>query len=85
MAWIDWDAVIAALDGGRLPHPAGRSASRASRPATLSSLRDAIPGIDQRSLDLVTAPSATPPGSASEPQPGRGRRHGYLQPPGDLF
>jgi len=34
MAWIDWDAVIAALDGGHLPASGGRSASCASRPAS---------------------------------------------------
>jgi hypothetical protein len=58
MAWIDWDAVIAALDGGRLPASGGEkrivriAASRsAGHPV---SLRDAIPGIDHRSLELVT-------------------------------
>ena len=34
MAWIDWDAVIAALDDGRLPPPAARRASCASPPAS---------------------------------------------------
>lgn len=58
MAWIDWDAVIAALDGGRLPASGGEkrivriAASLAA--GHLVSLRDAIPGIDHRSLELVT-------------------------------
>jgi hypothetical protein len=34
MAWIDWDAVITALDSGRLPASGGSSASSASRPAS---------------------------------------------------
>jgi hypothetical protein len=59
MAWIDWDAVIAALDGGRLPASGGEK--RIVRLAAsfavghLVSLRDAIPGLDHRNLDLVTA------------------------------
>lgn len=59
MAWIDWDAVIAALDGGCLPASGGEK--RIVRIAAslvaghLVSLRDAIPGLDQRSLGLVTA------------------------------
>jgi hypothetical protein len=58
MAWIDWDAVIAALDGGRLPASGGEkrvvriAASLAA--GHLVSLRDAIPGLDHRSLELVT-------------------------------
>ena len=58
MAWIDWDAVIAALDGGRLPASGGEkrivriaASLAAGHPV---SLRDAIPGIDQHSLNLVT-------------------------------
>jgi hypothetical protein len=53
MAWIDWDAVIAALDGGRLPASGGEqrivliAASLAvGHPV---SLRDAIPGLDRQS------------------------------------
>ena len=58
MAWIDWHAVIAALDSGHLPSSGtSNSASSASRPASPPghpvSLRDAIPGLDQRSLHLV--------------------------------
>jgi len=58
MAWIDWDAVIAALDGGRLPASGGEkrvvriAASLAA--GHLVSLRDAIPGLDRQSLELVT-------------------------------
>jgi hypothetical protein len=58
MAWIDWDAVIAALDGGLLP--ACGEKKRIVRIAAslaaghLVSLRDVIPGLDRRSLELVT-------------------------------
>jgi hypothetical protein len=58
MAWIDWDAVIAALDGGRLPASGGEkrivriaASLAAGHPV---SLRDAIPGLDRQSLELVT-------------------------------
>ena len=57
MAWIDWDAVIATLDGGRLPASGGEkrivrtAASLAGHPV---SLRDAIPGLDRQSLELIT-------------------------------
>jgi hypothetical protein len=54
----DWDAVIAALDGGRLPASGGEqrivriaASLAAGHPV---SLRDAIPGLDQRNLELVT-------------------------------
>ena len=57
MAWIDWDAVIAALDSGHLPSSGGEqhivrvaASLAAGHPV---SLRDAIPGLDQRSLHLV--------------------------------
>ena len=59
MAWIDWDAVTAALDGGRLPASGGEkrivriAASLAAGHPLI--LRDAIPGLDRRSLHLVTA------------------------------
>jgi hypothetical protein len=58
MAWIDWDAVIAALNGSRLPASGGKK--RIVRiAASLAvghpvSLRDVIPGLDPRNLDLVT-------------------------------
>lgn len=57
MARIDWDAIIAALDGGRLPASGGEM--RIVRiAASLGvghpvSLRDAIPGLDPRNLALV--------------------------------
>jgi hypothetical protein len=58
MAWIDWDAVIADLHGGRLPASGGEkrivqiaASLAAGHPV---SLRDAIPGLDQRNLRLVT-------------------------------
>jgi hypothetical protein len=59
MAWIDWGAVITALDGGGLPASGGEqrivriaASLAAGHPV---SLRDAIPGLDQRSLGLATA------------------------------
>jgi hypothetical protein len=58
MAWIDWDAVITALDGGHPPASGGEkrivrlAASLAA--GHLVSLRDAIPGLDRQSLELVT-------------------------------
>jgi hypothetical protein len=57
MAWIDWDAVIAALDGGCLPASGGEkrivrlAASLAA--GHLVSLRDAIPGLDRRNIQLL--------------------------------
>jgi len=54
MAWIDWDAVIAALDGGRLPASGGEkrivriAASLAAGHQV--SLRGVIPGLDRQSL-----------------------------------
>jgi hypothetical protein len=58
MAWIDWDAVIAALDCGRLPESGGEkrivriaASLTADHPV---SLRDAIPGLDPQNLELVT-------------------------------
>jgi hypothetical protein len=59
MAWIDWDAVITALDTGLLPASGGEkrilrvaASLAAGHPV---SLRDAIPGLDEHSLDLVAA------------------------------
>ena len=59
MAWINWDTVVAALDTGLLPVSGGEkrilrvaASLAAGHPV---SLRDAIPGLDERSLDLVTA------------------------------
>jgi hypothetical protein len=57
MAWIDWDAVITSLDSGRLPasgeQPIVRIAASLAAGHPVS-LRDAIPGLDQRNLQLVT-------------------------------
>ncbi len=59
MAWINWDAVVTALDTGLLPASGGeKRILRVAASLTaghLVSLRDAIPGLDQCSLDLVTA------------------------------
>jgi hypothetical protein len=51
MAWIDWDAIIAALDSGHLPASGGgirmvriAASLAAGHPV---SLRDAVPGLDQ--------------------------------------
>jgi hypothetical protein len=50
MAWIDWDAVITALDGGRLPASGAEKRSiriAASLAADLPAcLRDTLPGLD---------------------------------------
>lgn len=58
MAWIDWEAVISALDGGRLPASGGeRRIVRIAASLAVGhpvSLRDAIPGLDPRNLELVT-------------------------------
>ena len=57
MAWIDWDAVLSALHHGQLPASGGER-----RILTLAasiaegfpvSLRDAIPGLDDRNLGLL--------------------------------
>lgn len=57
MAWIDWEAVISALDNGQLPSSGGEkrilriAASLAiGQPVNL---RDAIPGLDQRNAGLI--------------------------------
>ena len=58
MAWINWDAVIAVLDGGRLPASGGEKRVRIAASLAAGhpvSLRDAIPGLDPHSLELVTA------------------------------
>ena len=59
MAWIDWDAIIAALGNGHIPASGGEkrivqiaASLAAGHPV---SLRDAIPGLDRRSVELVTA------------------------------
>lgn len=57
MAWIDWNAVITALDGGYLTSSSGEkrilriaASLAAGHPVNL---RDAIPGLDQRNVGLV--------------------------------
>jgi len=57
-AWIDWNAVMTDIDGGLLPASGGEkrvlriaASLAAGHPV---SLRDVIPGLDQRSLRLVT-------------------------------
>ncbi len=58
MAWIDWDAVITALDSGHLTVSGGeRRLLRVAASLAIGhpvSLRDAIPGLDPRNLHLVT-------------------------------
>jgi hypothetical protein len=58
MAWIDWDAALAALHGGQIPLCGGEQ-----RILTLAasigegfpvSLRDTLPGLDNRNLKLLT-------------------------------
>jgi hypothetical protein len=58
LAWIDWDAAIAALGHGQLPASGGErrilqlaASLAAGHPP---SLRDTIPGLDHRNLHLVT-------------------------------
>jgi hypothetical protein len=58
MAWIDWDAAITALHGGQLPLSSGErrilqlAASIAG--GIPVSLREAIPGLDNQNLELLT-------------------------------
>jgi hypothetical protein len=58
MTQIDWDAAISALDNGQLPASGGErrilqlAASIAA--GTPVSLRDTIPGLDNRNLQLLT-------------------------------
>jgi hypothetical protein len=59
MAWIDWDAALSALHHGQIPLCGGEqrilqlAASIAD--GTLVSLRQAIPGLDDRNLKLLIA------------------------------
>jgi hypothetical protein len=58
LAWIDWDAALSALHRGQLPLSSGErrilqlAASIAG--GTPVRLRDAIPGLDDRNLQLLT-------------------------------
>jgi hypothetical protein len=57
MAWIDWDAALSALHHGQLPASGGErsilklAASLAA--GTPVCLRDTIPSLDNRNLDLL--------------------------------
>ena len=57
MAWIDWDAALSALHHGQLPLSGGEqriltlAASIAA--GTPACLRDALPGLDNRNLELL--------------------------------
>jgi hypothetical protein len=59
MAWIDWDATVTALHDGQLPLSGGErrvlqlAASIAG--GFPVNLHDAIPGLDNRNLELVIA------------------------------
>jgi hypothetical protein len=58
LAWIDWDAALSAPHHGQLPLSGGEqriltlSASIAA--GTPVCLRDALPGLDNRNLELLT-------------------------------
>lgn len=58
LAWIDWDAVVAALDAGQLPSSSGeRAVARIA--ASLAAgipvdLRGTVTSLDSRNLALVT-------------------------------
>lgn len=58
MAWIDWDAALSALHNGQIPLCGGErrililAASIAA--GSLVCLRDALPGLDNRNLKLLT-------------------------------
>jgi hypothetical protein len=57
LAWIDWDAALSALHRGQLPLSGGEqpililAASIAA--GTLACLRDPLPGLDSRNLELL--------------------------------
>jgi hypothetical protein len=57
MAWTDWDAVITALDEGRLPASSGEKAVLRLAASLASgspvSLRDTVTSLDNRNLALV--------------------------------
>jgi hypothetical protein len=58
MAWIDWDAALAALSSGQLPASSGETSilriAASLAAGTPVSLRGTIPGLDHRNLNLVT-------------------------------
>ena len=57
LAWIDWDAALSALHHGRLPLSGGEqrilTLAASIADGTLVSLRQAIPGLDNRNLKLL--------------------------------
>jgi hypothetical protein len=58
MAWIDWDAALSALHDGQIPLSGGEqrilTLAASIADGTLVSLRQAIPGLDNRNLKLLT-------------------------------
>jgi len=57
MAWIDWDAALSALHHGQLPLSGGEqrtlTLAASIAPGTPACLRDALPGLDNRNLELL--------------------------------
>jgi hypothetical protein len=56
MAWIDWDAALSALHDGQIPLSGGEQ--RTLQLASIAegfpiSLRDTLPGLDNRNLKLL--------------------------------
>jgi hypothetical protein len=58
LAWTDWDAVTTALDHGRLHASSGEKAVLRLAASLANgnpvSLRDTVPGLDHRNLNLLT-------------------------------
>lgn len=59
LAWIDWDAAVAALDTGLLPASSGETAVLRLAASLANgnpvSLRDTVTSLDHRNLSLLTA------------------------------
>ena len=57
MAWVDWDAVLSALHTGQIPLCGGEQRilqlAASMTDGALVSLRQAIPGLDNRNLELL--------------------------------
>lgn len=57
LAWIDWDAALSALDHGQLPLSSGEQHILTLAAGLASdipvSLRDTLPGLDNRNLELL--------------------------------
>jgi hypothetical protein len=70
MAWIDWDAALSAPHDGQIPLSGGEqrilTLAASIADGTPVSLRQAIPGLDNRNLKLLTTPirhaAGHPPG-----------------------